>query len=200
MNYVNLPRYIRDFLIPHDNLSELVPVVDGHKGISCPLTKFVSAEGIGWFKQQGIRLKSSIILFRARCNTEGPAHIDSPYIDNTSRPGLHLYAFNFVLEGRGEMQWVEVAEHTLKPFVRPVVDLAGTVLDVYTGIPIVKQVSGSKITVLDTWTGDTGFVNIETFHRIVTTDVDRVCLSVRAYFLFPFEQAAKQVREIFQLK
>ena len=186
MNYINLPSYVRDFLITHDNLSELVPVVNDHSGIIYPTTKFITSAGFDWFNKHGIELRPNCVLFKAKCNTEGSAHIDGPMLDLESQPIPHICAFNFVLEGHGEMQWVEVGEYTTNGDFK--------------NNKIVKQLPGSKITVLDTWTGDTGFVRIETFHRIVTTDVDRVCLSVRACFPLPFEEAAKQVREIFQLK
>jgi len=196
MNYINLPSYVRDFLITHDNLSELVPVVNGHSGLFYPTTKFITSAGFDWFNQHGIELRPNCLLFRARCNTEGPAHIDGTSLDLESQPIPHVCAFNFVLEGHGEMQWVEVDEYTTNGDFKH--NVPGTTTRA--AVQIVKQVPGSKITVLDTWTGDTGFVRIETFHRIVTTDVDRVCLSVRACFPLPFEEAAKQVREIFQLK
>ena len=186
MNYINLPRYVREFLIKHDNLSELIPVANGHTGLFYPTATFITTEGFDWFSNRGIQLRPNCLLFRARCHTEGLAHIDGTSLDLESQPGPHLCAFNFVLEGRGEMQWVEVGEYTTDGDFK--------------NKKIVTQVPGSTTTVLDTWTGDTAFVRIETFHRIVTTDVDRVCLTVRALFPSPFEHAAKQVSEIFQLK
>jgi hypothetical protein len=196
MNYINLPKYVRDFVIKHDNLSELVPIINGHSGVFYPTTKFITTEGVEWFNNHGIQLRPNCLLFRARCNTTGIAHIDGTKLDLDSQLIPHLCAFNFVLEGHGEMQWVEVDKYISDGEFKTQVPST----QVIASVPIVTQEPGSEITVLDTWTGDTGFVRIETFHRVVTSDVDRVCLSVRACFPLPFDEAAKQVSEIFQLK
>jgi hypothetical protein len=63
MTYINLPRYIQDLLIPHDKLSELVPVIAGHAGLLYPTTTFMTTEGFDWVTNNGIQFKPSRVTF-----------------------------------------------------------------------------------------------------------------------------------------
>jgi hypothetical protein len=179
MNYFNLPIFFKDFLIKQDNLVELIPITKSHPWIDYPVNKFINPEGIAWFTNHNIILKSAL-LFRAHANIIGPAHIDGLPNKPTN------YGFNFVLEGHGEMQWLDVEKIEITSYTT-----LHNIKHTYA-----KSASDSNITVLDSWSGNAGIVKINTFHRIVTSDVDRVCLSVRPSLPISFEEAVNIIKAI----
>jgi hypothetical protein len=172
INYIDLPRELKQYQIIPSNLDELIPKRSTHYWNTWDLSMFFTKEGLNWFSDRGIVLQSFGNLFRAPANFEAPIHTDVP----------SEFALNFVLEGYGEMQWVEAeGEKESKVFVT---ENGG----VY---PYTRYKSISKVDVLDKWTGDMALVRTTNFHRIKTMEVDRICLSVRPTTYYSFEEAAR---------
>jgi hypothetical protein len=165
INYIELSSQLKQYLTIPNNLDELVPKSNSHYWTVQKLSLFLSDEGIRWFSDKGFALQGSAALFRAPANFDSPIHRDEPF------------AFNFVLQGYGEMQWVEAEG-----------DLEVNTYEYYT---YERYKTVSRVNILDKWTGDIALVKSSIFHRIHTMEVDRICLSVRANNRLSFEEAAR---------
>lgn len=172
MNHKDLPRELLQFTKPID-YQTLLKDKSGHDWIFIPTTDFLTEEGISWFTSRNIIIRKTVSLFKGVRNNQGPMHKD------TSR-----VAFNFVLSGHGKMEWVS--------------DIIGTVTISYANNTkgFLKWADVNDFTINDTWCGDLGIVKIDTPHRLVTTDEDRYCVSIRVVpgmGIQSFEEAVKAV-------
>ncbi len=171
MNHKDLPRELLQFTKPID-YQTLLKDKSGHDWIIIPTTDFLTKEGIYWFISRNIIIQKTLSLFKGVKNNQGPIHKDT-----------RRFAFNFVLSGHGKMEWVS--------------DIIGTETVSYANnANFVKWIDVNDFNIIDTWCGDLGIVKIETPHRVVTTDVDRYCISIRVVpnlGVQSFEEAVKAI-------
>ena len=133
-----------------------------HTWIHLNTIDVLSIDGWSWFLKRKIYLSRICSFFLAQPNIEGPIHIDHKTND---------VAFNFVLRGHGEMQWLDIkADEYISNTVTP----GGPAVHQYIRFENIKEMS-----MIDSWRGSRGMVRIGTPHRIVTADCPRVCLSFR---------------------
>jgi len=161
INHVQLPEELRKCIKQIDYKS-LAPKESGHRWNYILLNDVLTLEGIQWFLSRKIFLRGDVHLFRLPKNSEGAIHIDGV----ESNEKVVDYAFNFVIEGHGEMQWID--------------NIVGTE-DIY-DLEYSNYVAYSNVesyNVIDTWSGDMALVRINVPHRVVTTDTDRYCISLR---------------------
>lgn len=177
MYYKNIKEPVSNFLRVVDYKSLFSNVKSNHDFIKYPVVKALTSYGFYWFKERKILLRRNVKVFRIVKEFQGPIHTDFYNKKGTE------FAFNFVYEGNGEMQWVE--------------DINGEVLfvnnkdDVY---PVYTNVTSCNI--IEKWNGSAALVKTDTFHRIVTQNEERYCLSFRTVFgTFPetFEEAAELI-------
>jgi hypothetical protein len=163
MFYKNLPEESSEWLLPLD-IDKIISSFDFkgcHDWIHLNTKDVLSVKGWTWFLNRKIYPSAICSLFLAYPNKLCPIHIDHKIND---------VAFNFVLRGYGEMQWLDVqADEYTADIVIP----SGASAK-YTRFDNVKEIS-----ILESWQGDRGMVRIGTPHRIVTSDSPRVCLSFR---------------------
>ena len=159
MYYINLPEYVKNFtkVIPH---KDLLKHVNGHDWCQILTKEFLTDDGIDWFLTKGIKLKSTALLFKIPGNFEGPIHSENHAKNN--------FAFNFVIEGKGQMQWIENIQATTKPSTAN-----NTNYTVYTDI--------NSFEIADVWEGDIGLVRIDIPHRVVSY-LERYCVSIRTVY------------------
>jgi len=158
-NYINLPESFKNFIKIPDNLTEIVPDFEKFNWIRSDTDLYLTKEGQAWFASKNLVIRPSVALFSIRANDVG-----EPHIDNTD------YAFNFVVHGYGQMQWVEVEGDENSIFWSD--DIGGRVA--YTSYENIKNIN-----VIDTWEGTMALVKTGRCHRIVTSDSRRICLSIR---------------------
>ncbi len=159
INYINLPNEIRNFL-KEFNYIDLTKNLSNHDWKYIPLDIALTEEGKQWFFDKKIPLQNYALIFKIPKNFEGPIHTDTHVSAKTN------CAFNFVLSGHGEMQWLtnlKATEYTYK----------------FKGANYNRYKDIESFDILDVWTGDVGLVRINVPHRVVTTDTDRYCLSIR---------------------
>ncbi len=150
---------MRNFLkeFNHTNLIKNIP---DHAFTYIPVDLALTQEGKQWFIDNNITLKKNAVVFTIPKNCEGGIHADMTKFE---KPDC---AFNFVLSGYGEMQWITNLEAT------------ECVLN-FNNASIVRYTDVIKFDISDVWTGNVSLVRINVPHRIVTTDSDRYCLSLR---------------------
>ena len=159
INYVNLPNEIRNFLKEFDYI-DLTKDISNHSWKFIPTYSVLSKEGKQWFVDKKIPLKKYASVFKIPKNFEGPIHAD---MDQSTKTNC---ALNFVLSGHGEMQWVTNLKATKYTFN-------------YTSGDYHRYKDIESFDILDVWTGNNGLVRINVPHRVITTDTDRYCLSLR---------------------
>jgi len=157
--YKNLPRELLQF-VKFIDAHNLLKGIYGHNWIIIPTTNFLTSEGIEWFTNKKIFLRNTVKVFKIEKNFKGPVHSDA------YGPFDVEYAFNFVISGQGEMQWVDNIQGTQK--------ISNTNNSLYTIYTDVKSLD-----IIDTWNGDLGIVRVNVPHRVVTTNEERYCVSVR---------------------
>jgi hypothetical protein len=155
---------VDDFVIPRDYMAELIDWNRGHDwtfmDVDCVLTDYAKS----WMLEKGIILKKQAALFKADPFEEWYIHSDHKIYD---------VGINFVVQGEGEMQWIDTSGATESPVhqIREGSDA------IYTHITV------PKIKVLDSWSGKCGIVNTRVAHRISTLSstmpIPRLCLSFR---------------------
>ncbi len=158
MNYINLPVDIESAIKKVD-IDSIIPPKQGHKITRVNTQDFLTNDTLKWFYSRKFFLKPTGFLFRMSENDAGPIHVDSE----------DEYAFNFILRGLGEMQWVSniVSEST------KVYNVSNAAYLAYEDV--------KSFDIIDSWTGNVGLVKVNTPHRIVTGDSVRFCFSVRVY-------------------
>ena len=159
INYVNLPNEMKNF-IKEFNYVNLTKDMINHNWKYIPFDTVITTEGKQWFREKKIPVEKYVLLFKIPKNFEGPIHTDMLPLKKSN------CAFNFVLSGNGKMQWITNLEAT-----EYIENVNSSVYRRYTNI--------KQFDILDTWTGDVGLVRINVPHRVVTTNADRYCISIR---------------------
>ena len=175
--YIDLPEKFREFLIIPSNLNEMIPIVQNrHELKQFPMSTFITLEGLQWFSDRNIVLKEKANLFRLGANSSGPIHSDT----------VVQFAFNFVLSGFGEMQWVtadgETEQYSLDTKSGNVVQFEKYKMHTVTNVKILER-----------WTGEMALVNTLAYHCIKTTSSDRICLSIRTLSPLTFEEVVNAI-------
>ena len=162
MFYKNLPEESSEWILPLD-IDKIISSFDFkgcHDWVHLNTKDVLSDKGCAWFLSRKIYLSTTCVFFLAYPNKSCPIHIDNKIND---------VAFNFVLKGHGEMQWLDIEADAYNAISSP----GGRTAN-YTRFDNVKEIS-----ILDSWQGDQGMVRIGTPHRMVTSSSLRVCLSFR---------------------
>ena len=159
INYLNLPNEMKNFLKEFDYI-DLTKNIFDHGWKFMPMDSVLTNEGKQWFVDKKIVLRKNAIIFKIPKNVTGPIHVDS------TQPEENDCAFNFVLSGHGKMQWITNLEATEITF-----KYNSGYYKLYENIV--------KFEILDVWEGNIGLVRINVPHRVVTTDSDRYCISIR---------------------
>jgi len=160
-NYKPLPEFINNFIIKPADPFALVKDIKGHNWTTYYTRRFLNEEGWNWFKQNQIVLLPTSQYFICNENTTGPVHLDDPV----------SCAFNFVFEGQGEMQWVDVLDGDVSYHTNIVKSGEKFVYKKYTAI--------RSINIQDSWSGQSALVRVNIPHRVVTGNKYRICLSIR---------------------
>lgn len=157
--YKDIPAKVSDFVIERDYMSMVGDYNHGHDWRFVDTDYFLTDYAQNWFRERGVALKKQSSLFKADAGSIWPIHTDSKVND---------LGINFVLQGTGEMQWVE-----------PV----GAEESMYQehGVEYPVYRNAKEILVLGAWAGTCGVVNIKVPHRIstVNSSVPRICFSLR---------------------
>lgn len=164
MFYKNFPKESSEWILPLD-IDKIMSSFDfksPHDWIHLNTKDVLSVKGRLWFLEREIYLSSICSLFIAYPNELCPIHIDHKINDA---------AFNFVLRGSGEMQWLDLGD--AEEYTTDLVIPSGA------SIKFTKFNNVNEVSVLDSWQGDQGMVRVSDPHRIVTSDSLRVCLSLR---------------------
>jgi hypothetical protein len=158
--YKPLPEFINNFIIKPTDPFELVKDITGHNWTTYNTNQFLTKEGQDWFKQNQITLVPTSQYFICNENTTGPVHIDHPF----------TWALNFVFEGQGEMQWVDIdADYVFNKN-----KVASGETFVYKKYTTIRSIS-----INESWSGTSALVRVNVPHRIVTNDTHRICISLR---------------------
>jgi hypothetical protein len=133
-----------------------------HEWINVSVNDIFTDEGLKFFADRNIKLRSTTRVFRLNPNFTCEIHVDSDYYDA---------AFNFVVEGAGEMQWVTVENsvETSGSYTKSDSKQGSfTLINDYT-----------NLTVDDSWDGNCALVKISVPHRVIGGPGVRYCVSVR---------------------
>ena len=160
MNHLDLPVELFQFTKPIVLESLPLPKIVTHSWCSIPITDFLTEEGIKWFADRNLALRSTAFVFKIIKNFEGPIHIDS--VGSVSAG----FAFNFVISGYGSMQWVNNIEGNEN-------------VSYNNDSKYIMYNNVKSFDVTDTWTGNAALVRIDVPHRIISFDEERYCVSIR---------------------
>jgi len=157
--YKDIPGTVNDFVIPRDYMSMVTDFTRGHDWKFVDTDYFLTDYAKNWFLDKGVIFKNQSALFKAEPNGVWDIHSDSKIND---------LGINFVLQGDGEMQWVDPIG-------------ADEVIITEQGVLYPFYVNPTDIKVLGSWLGTCGIVNIKLPHRISTlnSNIPRVCFSLR---------------------
>ena len=144
-----------------------------HTWVSKPIEDVLTYDGIKWFQSKEIHLCPNALIFRIDAGHEGAVHDD----------GIE-YAINFVLKGSGTMEWIDVIEGT-------------KVEEHYKGLNYTSFSNLQNFKVKDSWSGSIALVRVNYPHRVVTTDNERYCLSIRATLPKTFDEVAEKLYTIY---
>jgi hypothetical protein len=154
MNYKDLPKELRQFTKSID-YETLLKDKSRHDWCNIPINDFLTNDGLSWFSARSIFIQPTALVFKIIKNHEGIIHLDN-----------EQFAFNFVLSGHGKMQWVDNI-------------IGNEILANHNGAKYGKYTDVTACRIIDTWSGDLGIVRINIPHRVVTTDEERYCVSIR---------------------
>lgn len=171
INYLNLPLYIKNFVISND-FKNLCHEGSYHGWTYQPIKDFIIDEGIDWFESLGFVLPDILSLFRIPANHQGHIHND---INSLTK--YQQYAINIVLDGKGEMQWVDNIK-------------GNKIVARQNNVKYFNYDKVQSFDIVDTWQGDIGLVRIDSWHRILCFDQPRYCISIRPIEPKTFEEAA----------
>lgn len=165
LNYKILPDFVYNFAMMPQSTIDAMSHIKEHSWVILPTVDHMTSEGIEYFKSKGIIFSKNVTCWKCNTNTIGPTHID----------GIALIGVNFVMKGKGNMEWI----HSSVPPVMVANKIA-------TGQTILAPTFHDldALTVTDTWNsneGECAIVRVHTPHRIVTTNEDRYCLSFRLH-------------------
>lgn len=162
MYYKNLPAECIKWIQPLDLNTILTEAnfKEKHDWTHLNIDDVLTLEGKSWFLERNIPLERRCTLFQIQANHEGTIHTDHPIADA---------AFNFVLKGTGEMQWIKIDADAYTEYK--------SVKGIELNYQVYKNIRG--ISALALWTGHAGLVKTNVPHRIVTMNSSRICLSLR---------------------
>jgi hypothetical protein len=163
--YKSLPEFINNFIIKPEDPVSLVKGITGHAWTTYDTNQFLTKQGQDWFKRHQIILTPTTQYFICDANTAGAVHTDQPI----------TWALNFIFEGHGEMQWVDIDADYI--FKRQTVPSGETF--VYKKYTTVRNIS-----INESWSGTSALVRVDVPHRIVTNNTHRICLSLRPKYKF----------------
>jgi hypothetical protein len=157
--YKDIPGLVSDFVIDRDFVPMVKDVPMGHGWRFVDTDYFLTEYAKNWFLEKGVILKKQAALFKADANNIWGIHTDSKIND---------LGINFVWQGSGEMQWVELTD--AEEF---------TIHENRVEFPGYRHATDTRV--LDGWTGSCGIVNIKIPHRISTinSNIPRICFSLR---------------------
>ena len=158
--YFDLPDIFRSFLnIPNDFENQIIDF-QNHGYIFKKTTDLFNENCFDYFKERNLELTDETKVFSIPANCIAEPHTDTPT----------KFAFNFVVRGYGEMQWLNVQGKSI------IIDRK-----VPTGqrSQYRKFIDIEKVEILETWKNDIGLVKVNGIHRIVTFDQRRICISLR---------------------
>lgn len=133
-----------------------------HEWINTPIIDIFTDEGLKFFSDRNIKLRDTTRVFRLTPNFACAVHTDSDY---------HDAAFNFIVQGTSEMQWVSLEgaiESTGSYTQSNSVPGSFTLFNEY-----------SQLNIEHTWTGKCALVRIDIPHRVVGGPNIRYAVSVR---------------------
>ena len=165
LNYKILPDFIYNFAIMPQSTYDALSHIKQHSWVILPTADHMTSEGIEFFKSKGIIFSRNVTCWKCNTNTIGLTHID----------GIASMGFNFVMKGKGSMEWM----HSSVP---PIMDDAKLSTGQTIRSPMFPNLDA--LTVTDTWDskeGECALVRVHTPHRIVTTTEDRYSLSFRLH-------------------
>ena len=175
-NYELLSKSLFNFINVPKNLDDYVPKKTGHTWLYHKIGDFLSDDGIRWFRQRGIILRDTCMLFSI--NGAGEVHSDYPL----------NYSINFVLKGNGKMEWIkyEKQSYRIQPF-----DVGTEIVNV----PVYDDIDNYIIEEsLDDSENRVFLVRVDKPHRIVS-DEPRLCLAIRPTDDFNYD--FNEVRKLF---
>jgi hypothetical protein len=133
-----------------------------HTWVNHPIENIFTQHGLKFFMNRNILIRETTRIFKLKSKFESGIHIDSDYYDS---------AFNFVVEGDGTMQWVNV-NNGLE--FQGSYTQSNSKLGSYKNFPIYNSID-----ILDKWSGKCALVRISVPHRMLGGAIDRYCISVR---------------------
>lgn len=158
--YFDLPDVFKSFLKNHDDIENQIPNFSGHGWLFKPTNDFFNDQCFDYFKERNLELTNETKIFSCPPNCLGSIHSDAPT----------EFAFNFIIKGHGEMQWLEVKEKGIIVHHQVVTGQKSQYR---------KFVDIDNIKILEVWKNNLGLVKVNNVHRIVTFDQRRICISLR---------------------
>jgi len=157
--YKDIPGLVSDFVINRDFVPMVNNINEGHGWKFVDTDYFLTSYAKNWFLDRGVILKTQAALFKAAPNNIWGVHADSKIND---------LGINFVLQGFGEMQWVD-----------PIGAEEFVIHE--NGVEFPGYGDSKDTQILDAWSGSCGIVNIKIPHRISTlnSNIPRICFSLR---------------------
>ena len=146
---INVP----ELLIPYN--------LNGHGWCEFDTNQIVSESGRFWFNHLGVDLSPKVALFKLDKFYTGPIHIDAV---------PQKFGFNFVMEGTGDMQWVNIEERSYEYTSKT---------EKCTSTPFKRFNNTAPFTVIETWLGTDGLIRVDIPHRVIGGSEDRYTISIR---------------------
>ena len=163
--YKPLPEFINNFLIKPTDPISLVNGIAGHGWTMYNTEQFVTKQGQDWFKKNQIIVNPTSQYFICTANTVGPVHTDQSG-----------WALNFIFEGHGEMQWVDIdADYIINKHTVP----SGET------VAYKKYTTVRNMSIKESWSGTSALVRVNIPHRIITNNIHRICISLRSKHKWP---------------
>ena len=163
--YKPLPEFINNFIIKPKDPSDLIKGLSGHNFTSYNTEQFLTKQGQDWFKKHQISLTPTSRCFVCDANTAGAVHTDQPF----------TWALNFVFEGHGELQWVDIdADYIITKHAV----LSGETFR-YKKYTTIRNISTNE-----SWSGTSALIRVDLPHRIVTNNSHRISLSLVSKYTF----------------
>lgn len=164
--YYPLPNIFSTFVKPFDYQAR----IEQH---NCSVVFFDTQEVLTdyaqcWFADHGFVLCDQHVFFEKPPNVIGPIHSDG--IEHDYDGYGNNYAFNWVVQGHGTMEWIDIASYRNRNLTKvsvPVEVYFHTYQDI------------QNYEVIDSWSGNMALVNVKQPHRVNTTTEFRYCLSLR---------------------
>jgi hypothetical protein len=135
-------------------------------GERLPTTELLNDNGLDFFKSNKIELNDLSTIFITPTNHKSFIHCDTK--------NNKICRINYILHGEGKMIWYSLNNYTEKTITRnSMYDNAYSFIEY-------KDISNEEI--IEIWDGQSGecaITNINSPHNIVTTDSNRIVLSIK---------------------